>query len=82
MATTHPTTANTATPVTAITPEDVVTTQATGKEWKIVQLIGGLLMIGGVVSCSGGSAHNGGMIFFLGCVVFLGGRIGAWWNHG
>ena len=61
----------------AMTPEDDVTPQATGREWRIVQLIGGLLVVTGAVAWIGNSS-DAGMVFFLGCVIYLGGRLGAW----
>jgi len=60
------------------TPEDIVTAQSTGKEWKIVRLIGGLLMVTGVVAWAGNST-DAGMVFFLGCIIYLGGRFGERW---
>ena len=60
---------------------DVVTTQATGKAPKVVQLVGFLLAVGGVVSCSSSTGSSGGL-FLLGCAVFLMGRLMAWWSHG
>lgn len=63
-----------------MTPGDIVTTQSTGREWKIVRLIGGLLMVTGVVAWAGNST-DAGMVFFLGCLIYLGGRLGAWWMH-
>ena len=62
----------------AMTSEDMVTTETTGKEWKIVRLIGGLLMAAGVVAWVGNST-DAGMVFLLGCMIYLGGRLGAWW---
>jgi uncharacterized membrane protein YvbJ len=61
-----------------MTPEDDVTPQATGREWRIVQLIGGLMMIIGVVAWIGNSS-DAGMVFFLGCAIFLGGKLGPRW---
>ncbi|MBX3650985.1 MAG: hypothetical protein KF771_06390 [Burkholderiales bacterium] len=55
-----------------------ITTQASGREWKIVRLIGGLLMVTGLVAWAGNST-DAGMVFFLGCLIYLGGRLGAWW---
>jgi len=60
----------------------VVTTQATGRSWKIIQLIGALLITAGVVSCSAGDPGSAASLLMLGFVVFIAGRIGAWWKHG
>jgi len=59
-------------------PDDLIMTQTTGREWKIVRLIGGLLMVTGVLAWAGNST-DAGMVFFLGCLIYLGGRFGAWW---
>jgi hypothetical protein len=59
-------------------PDEPITTQPTGREWKIVRLIGGLLMVTGVLAWAGNST-DAGMVFFLGCLIYLGGRFGDWW---
>ena len=53
-------------------------TEVPGREWKIIRLIGGLLVVTGVLAWAGNST-DAGMIFFLGCAIYLGGRLGAWW---
>ncbi len=53
-------------------------TQASGREWKIVRLIGGLLIATGIVAWAG-SSTDAGMVFLLGCAIYLGGRFGDWW---
>lgn len=53
-------------------------TQTSGREWKIVRLIGGLLMATGIVAWAGNST-DAGMVFLLGCAIYLGGRLGDWW---
>ncbi len=54
-----------------------VAAEATGREWKLVRLIGGLLMVTAAVAWAGKSS-DAGMVFFLGCVIYLAGRLGAW----
>jgi hypothetical protein len=56
---------------------DAIAAQSSGREWKIVRLIGGLLMVTGVVAWAGNSS-DAGMILFLSCAIYLGGRLGAW----
>ncbi|MDP2397634.1 MAG: hypothetical protein Q8M53_04685 [Burkholderiales bacterium] len=68
--------ANASPSIKTMTPAEDVTSPA-GKEWKIVQLIGGLLMVIGVVAWIGNSS-DAGMVIFLGCLIYLGGRLGAW----
>src|SRR5262245_7799197 len=74
------------TPVSVETqPGSVVTTQATGRGPKIVQLVGALIMIVGVISCSASGAEpkvGAAMLMFVGLIVFLAGRFAAWWRHG
>ena len=77
MANRHRAVANDSPATKMMTPENDVTPQATGKEWRIVQLIGGLLMVTGAVAWIGNSS-DAGMVVFLGCVIYLGGRLGAW----
>lgn len=61
----------------------VVTTQQTGKQFKIAQLAGGLMVAAGVVACSATqSPVAGAWLSVLGAVVYLGARLGAWWSHG
>lgn len=57
---------------------DAIAPQSSGREWKIVRLIGGLMMVTGVLAWTGNST-DAGMVFFLGCLIYLGGRIGDWW---
>lgn len=57
---------------------DAVSTEATGKEWKLVRLTGGLLMVTGAVAWAGNSS-DAEMVFFLGCAIYLCGKLGAWW---
>lgn len=70
--------------------------EQTGKQWKALQLFGGLgVAVGTVMLCSGlATAGNKGWkqqepAFDIGCgiaivgiVVFLIGKIGGWWHHG
>jgi uncharacterized membrane protein YgdD (TMEM256/DUF423 family) len=67
------------TPVSAKTfsPENSASRWTGGKEWRIVRLIGVLLMTTGAVAWTAGSS-DAGMVFLLGCVIFLGGLLGTW----
>lgn len=69
----------------AIDSAPVVTTQATGKGPKIVQMIGCLIVVLGVVSCvaaPSGNVFGGIAISTLGAVIYIAGSISAWWSHG
>lgn len=70
-----------------------VTTQATGKKWKLIQLIGTGLIVWGIVGCmliddkseeqvKSKETTTACLLVFGGVTVFLFGRIGAWWFHG
>jgi len=70
-----------------------VTTQATGKIWKLIQLIGFGLVLWGVVGCmmindkmpepeSVQAKTKGALLGVGGVIVFLFGRAGGWWFHG
>jgi len=64
-------------------PSGVVTTQQTGKVWKLLQLVGALLLAAGVTSCmlkaDGGTMS---LLFLAGGALYFTGRFGAWWKHG
>ncbi|MBX3662064.1 MAG: hypothetical protein KF804_06430 [Burkholderiales bacterium] len=47
------------------------------KGWKIVRLIGVLLMMTGAIAWTAGSS-DAAMVLLLGGVIFLGGLLGAW----
>jgi hypothetical protein len=69
----------------AIESAPVITTQETGKAHKVVQLIGGAIVVLGVVSCVASETPNaiaGMLISGIGAVIFLAGRFSAWWAHG
>lgn len=62
-----------------------VTIEQTSKTWKVVILIGLLLLFGGVAGCvaeRGGSTNVGAPIAGLGLAVLFAGKLGAWWDHG
>lgn len=48
------------------------------KAWKIVQLVGVLLLLFGVVVRVGAGEMYGTALAFVGAVIFAVGRIGAW----
>lgn len=63
----------------------VVTTEATGREWKAIQLVGGAIMIVSMVACMANTPDYGpsaGLGMLLGFGVYLFGRVGGWWKHG
>lgn len=60
----------------------VVTTQQTGKEFKVIQAIGVVLILAGAVSCSAREAGAAAGLWVVGFAVFMFARIGAWWRHG
>jgi hypothetical protein len=68
----------------SVTEESVVTTQATGKGPKTVQVIGAMMIVVGVVACVANPASSVGAAGFslLGLLVWLAGRFSAWWRHG
>lgn len=74
----------------ATAPGKAVTTEATGKGWKLLQAIGVVMVCIGVVSCAGagdapgrsGTLMMSSSLILWGSIIFLIGRIGAWWRHG
>ena len=63
----------------------IVTTQETGKAHKVVQLIGGAIVILGIVSCVAAREPNAiasMLISGVGALVYLAGTFSAWWSHG
>lgn len=81
-------------PIVVRPAKQVQTIEKTGKEWKAVILLGGVMMIAGLVvfaltiaSDARPSGPNVGAIaglvaFIVGLVVYGIGRVGAWWYHG
>ena len=66
--------------------ETVVTTQRTSKKWKLMQLIGALLLIIGVISLIAGANSNepsaaGMPMIVIGILLFIVARAGSWWCH-
>ena len=70
--------------------QPVQTIEQTGKEWKIQQLVGIIVLIVCVAGgCAGGCDSLGSensVFWFMGAlaglVIYVGGRVGAWWHHG
>jgi peptidoglycan/LPS O-acetylase OafA/YrhL len=72
--------------------------ELTGKNWKFLQLLGGILLIPGVVALIGAGLMysrdyvltppalwmliGGGVVFAAGLTIYARGRFGAWWYHG
>ena len=67
------------------------TVQATGKKWKALQLVGGLVLGFGLLttctflmvgSAGGGELTGPAWTAAAGLVLYLSGRLGGWWFHG
>jgi hypothetical protein len=66
-----------------VTKAPVITTEATGKPYKAVQVVGGVIMCLAMVSCAAGaSPGTGGLFFIVGAIVYLVAGAMAWWAHG
>lgn len=73
-----------ATPVAQAAPH-VQTIEATGKQWKAIQLIGGLIAMAGFGSCAFTSGEGMFYSYFLGVgglAIMVYASLGAWWQHG
>lgn len=74
--------------------KQVITVEATGKKWKLLQAAGNIGMVLSIAGCmyagfgtsgpeEGGQQMGGAMMLFIVSVpVYILGRFGAWWNHG
>jgi RNA polymerase subunit RPABC4/transcription elongation factor Spt4 len=60
----------------------VVTTQQTAKKYKVLQLVGVLVLLFGVIVRAGTGEYWGTAVAMLGLLLFVAGRLGAWWRHG
>lgn len=60
------------------------TIEATGKKWKMLQVVGIFLMIGGCVSAFDKTNNPlvGSGSISIGLILFVGAKVGAWWHHG
>ncbi|OGC00106.1 hypothetical protein A2V82_16330 [candidate division KSB1 bacterium RBG_16_48_16] len=58
--------------------------EATGKKWKMMQVVGILLMLGGCSTMFDKNMNHGlsAGAFGIGFWLFIGARVGAWWHHG
>ena len=61
---------------------DAITTEATGKGPKLLQLIGGLMFGVGLIAQFGGFSPVMAVIALIGLGVHIIGRASAWWSHG
>jgi hypothetical protein len=60
---------------------EVMTTQSTGKGYKMMKLISFLgIMLGGILTLGGSGA--GFWILLVSVVIGIGASFGAWWDHG
>ena len=60
----------------------VVTTQATGRRFKGLQLAGVLIMSAGTVSCVAQQMGGAIALWGIGCAIYTYARAAAWWRHG
>jgi uncharacterized membrane protein HdeD (DUF308 family) len=56
--------------------------EQTSKQWKAVQLAGGLLFLAGLAVLFAGALQGGAVVLGLGIAVTAVGKILAWWHHG
>jgi hypothetical protein len=64
--------------------------EQTGKAWKAIQLLGGLMaVVGFAVAVAVGTGRGSAAVLavsilggVMGLIAFIVGRIGAWWFHG
>lgn len=64
-------------------PMAAIVVEATGKDWKVVQLIGWLIVLTSpFLAAATGNGTALFIAFFTGAFVVLVGKIGAWWKHG
>lgn len=57
-------------------------TELTPKVYKIVQLVGVLLLLLGVIIRAGAGEYYGIWLVMIGVILYAGGRIGAWLARG
>jgi hypothetical protein len=76
-------------PMSVVQPSAPMQIEATGKNWKAAQLVGGLVLGAGMLGACGGAASNNGGLVAVGAVAMAGGlvaylvgRFGGWWSHG
>lgn len=70
--------------------QGAVTTEATGKKWKLAQLVGGVLLLLGLVAFAILTSTSSSLaaidfawpIWAGGALIYFAGRMGAWWYHG
>jgi hypothetical protein len=65
---------------------NIQTIEQTGKQWKLGQLVGVLMVVFGLFSSmanAGASepSSTGPLLLFFGVVLWIGSKIGAWWHH-
>lgn len=69
-------------PLRAARSPAVVTTQATGKAHKLIQLAGAALAYVGIVMIANTGSIGAWLVTFAGVGVFIAGRATGWWGHG
>lgn len=65
-----------------VPPRKVLTVEQTSKPYKVIQLVGVLMICAGVVACTAREIEASSWLCILGVVAYIGGRMGAWWNNG
>jgi predicted RNA-binding Zn-ribbon protein involved in translation (DUF1610 family) len=65
----------------ASVPGGVVTTQATARRFKGLQLLAVLIMSAGTVSCVAHEIGASVALWAIGGAIYAGARAAAWWRH-
>ena len=63
----------------------VQTIEATGKKWKALKVLGGVIAgLFASLAAAGGAAPDivAFLLLLAGGIAWITGRVGAWWNHG
>ena len=63
-------------------PSRVVTTRATARKWKMIQIAGFAISVVGVAKYVGGNHVDGMSIIILGVMILGAARFMGWWKHG
>lgn len=68
-----------------LTEQSTVTTQQTSKPYKVLLMLGVVMICVGMVSClasNGTPSTATGLMFAAGLLLCIAGKSGAWWHHG
>ncbi|WP_292935250.1 hypothetical protein [Noviherbaspirillum sp.] len=69
-------------PVTAHAREANEVTQATIKEYRLIQILGGAVIAGGLIAAAADSPIAAAVSITIGIATYITGLLGAWWNTG